>query len=211
MRKLIARLYRGLISQRDFKYRLSEMDYGRATADSIQDSVKFKVEPYSEKTPYRQWIASEGVPIHVGYHMSNVRTLPLGTWQRLGVQGAHVVLEGAEGTDSAYIIELPAGGRTKAQRYLFEEVIYVLEGEGETTVWHDGKNKHTFRWTKGSLFSPPLNVYALLLASRRMSSSSRRYFRRTARSSRVSLQVSKMARTFCSTVNFRKTEGSCVR
>jgi quercetin dioxygenase-like cupin family protein len=159
MRRLIARLFHGRISSRDFSNRVTEMDYGRATADSIQDSVKFKAEPYSEKTPYRQFIESEGIPIHTGYHMTDVRTLPLGAWDRVGVQGAHVALEGAEGTDAAYIIEMQPGGRSKPQRYLFEEVIYVLEGEGETTVWHDRKNKHTFRWNKGSLFSPPLNVW----------------------------------------------------
>ena len=114
MRNLIARLFRGRISSGDFSNRLSEMDYGRATSDSIQDSVsKFKVEPYSEKTPYRQWIESEGIPIHAGYHMADVRTLALGNWDRLGSDGAHVVLEGAEGTDSAYIFQMPAGGRTK--------------------------------------------------------------------------------------------------
>jgi quercetin dioxygenase-like cupin family protein len=160
MRKLIARLYRGLISSREFSRRVSDMDYSRATAESIQDSVTgFKAEPYSEKTPYRQWIESEGIPIHVGYHMPDVRALNLAPWDRVGVQGAHVVLEGAEGTDAAYIFEIPVGGRTKPQRFLFEEVVYVLEGEGQTTVWHDHGNKHTFRWSKGALFSPPLNVW----------------------------------------------------
>src|SRR5438132_1371717 len=137
------------------------MDYVRETADSIQDSVRpnFKVQPYSDKTPYRQWIESEKIPIYTGMHISDVRALSLGPWERLGAHGAHVVLEGAEGTDGAYLVEVPAGGSTKAQRYLFEEVIYVLEGEGEATVWHDRGNKHSFQWSKGALFSPPLNVW----------------------------------------------------
>lgn len=160
MRDLVARLYRRLISPRDFSEGLSRMEFGRATTDSILDSVtSFKPEPYSEKTPYRQWIESEGVPIHAGYHLSDLRQLAVGAWNRLGVMGAHVVLEGAEGTDAAYIFELPAGGRTKPQRYLFEEVLYVLDGEGETTIWHDGRNRQSFRWSKGALFSPPLNTW----------------------------------------------------
>jgi hypothetical protein len=160
MRNLIARLFRGRLSSRDFSFRLSEMDYGRATSESIQDSAsKFKAEPYSEKTPYRQWIESEGIPIHTGYHFPDLRKLQVSRWDRLGVGGAHVVLEGAEGTDGAYICEIPIGGKTKAQRYLFEEVIYVLDGQGETTVWHDRRNKYSFRWSKGALFSPPLNVW----------------------------------------------------
>ncbi len=160
MRELIARLYRRLISRRDFSNRLSREGFSRATADSIQDSLSsFKAEPYSDKTPYRQWIESEGVPVHAGYHLSDLRRLEIGPWKRLGVTGAHVVLEGAEGTDGAYICELPVGGRTNPQRYLFEEVIYVLDGEGETIIWHDRRNKQSFRWSKGALFSPPLNTW----------------------------------------------------
>ncbi|HEY3056365.1 MAG TPA: ethanolamine ammonia lyase-activating protein [Thermoanaerobaculia bacterium] len=158
MRRLIAKLYRGLVSQRDVADRLS-----RESAESILDSVKplkdFRFEQYSEKTPYRQWIDSEQIPIHTGYHIPDVRQLALGPWERLGALGAHVVVEGAEGTDAAYLCEIPVGGRTKPQRYLFEEVIYVLDGEGETVIWQDSRNKRNFRWSKGSLFSPPLNVW----------------------------------------------------
>src|SRR5712691_7932061 len=173
MLDFIARLYRGLLSRREFSRHLSLMGFGLATADSILGSVEpvagpdarrptaphFQPEPYSQKPPYRQWIATEGIPIHTGYHMADVRKLALGPWERLGASGAYVILEGAEGTDSAYVLELPIGGRTKPQRYLFEEVIYVLEGEGETAIWHDRKNKQSFKWSKGALFSPPLNVW----------------------------------------------------
>lgn len=171
MRELIARLYQGLISRREFSRNLSLMGFGLATSESILASVPlspagrggrgegFKFEPYSEKPPYRQWMESEGIPVHIGYAMTDLRKLSVGNWNRLGVSGAHVVLEGAEGTDAAYIFELPPGTRTKPQRYLFEEAIYVLDGEGETVIWHDRKNKQTFRWKKGALFSPPLNVW----------------------------------------------------
>jgi quercetin dioxygenase-like cupin family protein len=158
MRRLIAKLYQGLVSQRDVAESLP-----KDSAESILDSVKplrdFRFEQYSEKTPYRQWIAAEQIPIHTGYHIPDVRQLALGPWERLGALGAHVVVEGAEGTDAAYLCEIPLGGRTKPQRYLFEEVIYVLDGEGETFIWQDSRNKRSFRWSKGSLFSPPLNVW----------------------------------------------------
>jgi len=161
----MVRLFRGLLSQGRFSKRARRMGFGRESAESILDTVKpsngagFTAEPYSEKTPYRQWIESDGIPIHIGYHIPDVRALPLAPWARLGVNGAHVVMEGAEGTDGAYVCEIPVGGRTKPQRYLFEEVLYVLDGEGETTIWHDRTNKHSFRWSKGALFSPPLNVW----------------------------------------------------
>src|SRR5438445_10049935 len=42
---------------------------------------------------------------------------------------------------------------------MFEEALYVLDGEGETTVWQPDSEKRTFVWRKGSMFSPPLNVW----------------------------------------------------
>ncbi len=164
MRDLIARLYRGLTSQRKFADRASAAGNSRATVESVLDSVKatpelFRAKSYSEKTPYRQFIEADKIPIHTGYAVTDLRQVALGDWERLGVRGAHVVVEGAEGTDAAYVCELPGGARTKPQRYLFEEVIYVLDGEGETFIWHDSRNKRSFRWSKGSLFSPPLNVW----------------------------------------------------
>ena len=155
MRNLVARLFRGLTSQRAFAQRASDAGNSRATTESILDSVKpnpelFRAEPYSEKTPYRQFIENDGVPIHTGYYITDLRRVDVGDWPRLGARGAHVVVEGAEGTDAAYVCELAAGAQTKPQRYLFEEVIYVLEGEGETFIWHDSRNKRSFRWSKGS-------------------------------------------------------------
>ena len=59
---------------------------------------------------------------------------------------------------SLFLIELAPGGRSDQQRHLFEEVIYVAEGHGSTTVVaHDGR-KHTFEWGPKSLFALPLNA-----------------------------------------------------
>jgi hypothetical protein len=42
---------------------------------------------------------------------------------------------------------------------MYEELIYVVEGHGSTSVWNDEKKKVTFEWGPGSLFSPPLNTW----------------------------------------------------
>jgi hypothetical protein len=123
------------------------------------DVESFHPEPYSDRTPYEQWMAGEGVPIYSGYSVPNVRTLEVKPWPRLGASGAIIDLTGAEGTDGAYICELQPGITTKPQHYLFEESIFVLEGEGETTIWQEGGCKRSFRWHKGGMFSPPLNVW----------------------------------------------------
>ncbi|MGH9969552.1 MAG: ethanolamine ammonia lyase-activating protein [Pyrinomonadaceae bacterium] len=175
MRKLLAKFVNGEISRRNFAARMLGLGFGMMTVESILDSVAvageskrhgrpkseetFRAEPFSEKTPYEQWMASEGLPIHTGYFVPDVRAAEVKTWKRLGVKGAMIDLEGAEATDGAYILEMPAGATTNPQRYMFEESIYVLDGAGETTVWHENRPKQTFKWKKGTLFSPPLNTW----------------------------------------------------
>src|SRR5216684_1518940 len=175
MRKLLAKLINGEISRRDFTSRMLGMGFGMMTVESILDHAvmgndkkrerasaaaeTFRAEPFSEKTPYEQWMHDEGVPVHGGYFVPDVRAAEVKPWKRLGAKGAIIDLEGAEATDGAYVVEIGAGAGTNPQRYMFEESIYVLDGEGETTVWHENRPKQTFKWKKGTLFSPPLNTW----------------------------------------------------
>src|SRR5204863_2925168 len=55
-------------------------------------------------------------------------------------------------------LEIPPAKSLKPQRRLFEETIYVIDGQGAAAVWHREDRKQTFEWQKGSLFSPPLNT-----------------------------------------------------
>jgi quercetin dioxygenase-like cupin family protein len=175
MRGLLAKLVNGEITRREFAERILGAGFGVVTAESILDTVAvaqdkkkappvhhrgtFHIEPFSEMTPYEQWMEHEGVPVHTGYHVADVRALEVKPWKRLGASGALINLEGAEATDGAYICEIAPRARTKPQRYMFEESIYVLNGEGETTVWHERGARRTFKWKKGALFSPPLNTW----------------------------------------------------
>ncbi|MDQ2922343.1 MAG: ethanolamine ammonia lyase-activating protein [Acidobacteriota bacterium] len=174
MRGLLAKLVNGEISRRDFTNRLFGMGFGMMTVESILDTVAvgqgkrrgnakkseaFRAEPFREKTPYEQWMQGEDIPVHTGFFVSDVRAAELKPWKRLGAKGALIDLEGAEATDGAYLCEIAAGASTNPQRYMFEESIYVLDGEGETTVWHENRPKQTFKWKKGTLFSPPLNTW----------------------------------------------------
>jgi gentisate 1,2-dioxygenase len=52
-----------------------------------------------------------------------------------------------------------AQGQTLPERYLFEELIYVVNGRGATSVWTEDACKQTFEWHQGSMFSPPLNTW----------------------------------------------------
>ncbi len=116
-------------------------------------------EPYSQKSPYRQWQEMEGIPVVRGYGVDDLAEVKLEPWQRKGGTGAFINLEGAEETDDAYLCQIPPGGSLKPQRHMFEEEIFILSGSGATTVWNEVGTRQTFEWQKGSLFSPPLNTW----------------------------------------------------
>jgi len=114
---------------------------------------------YSDRTPYELWQEGEGLPIVRGHAVEDLRALPLAPWRRKGVFGSFVNLQGAGRSCDAYVCEIPPKGQTQPQRHLFEELIYVLDGQGATTVWNEGGPRQTFEWQAGSLFSPPLNAW----------------------------------------------------
>ncbi len=120
--------------------------------------------PYRDTSlrhPYERWVEQEGMPYVTGYAIDDLRAVPLGFWERLGVPAAFVHLKGGNGYVGALVAELPPGGQTKPIRHLYEEQILVLNGRGVAQFWtgQKGAKPHTVEWRQGSLFSPPLNVW----------------------------------------------------
>lgn len=114
---------------------------------------------YSDKSPYEIWQEWEGIPVYRGFIVPDLLRLELGEWERTGGRAAFVNLDGAGGTCDTVVHEIPPGGELKPQRHLYEQMVFVLEGQGATTIWNEGGRKHTLEWQKGSLFSPPLNAW----------------------------------------------------
>ena len=108
---------------------------------------------------YERWQETEGLDVIKGWFIEDLRKVPLKPWKRKGGFGVFINLEGTGGENDAYVCEIPPGGSLLPQRHLFEEVIFILEGRGSTTVWHEGGSKQSFEWQPGSLFSPPLNTW----------------------------------------------------
>ena len=111
------------------------------------------------KSTYLQFIEQEGIPVHKGFFVKDIRKVELAPWSRVGGLGAYLNLEGSEGVNDAYICEIPSGQSLNPQKHLFEELVFVISGHGATTVWKEGARKQTFEWQEGSLFSPPLNTW----------------------------------------------------
>jgi quercetin dioxygenase-like cupin family protein len=110
----------------------------------------------SEST-YAKWQREEGIPVHIGF-WADPMSVTVAPWERKQCLGAYINLADQESLD-AYVVEIPPGQQTRPERYMYEEMIYVLKGKGATTVWFDGVEKRTFEWQEGSLFSPPLNCW----------------------------------------------------
>jgi Cupin domain. len=87
-----------------------------------------------------------------GFFVKDVNTLELEHWDLKGVPCSMVVLDGTGGTNDAYVCEIPAGGKIKPQRHMYEEMVYVTKGYGATSVWQRDGKKHTFEWGPGSMF-----------------------------------------------------------
>ncbi|HEY1234091.1 MAG TPA: ethanolamine ammonia lyase-activating protein, partial [Candidatus Binatia bacterium] len=114
---------------------------------------------YSDKTPYDLWQESEEIPIVRGHCVEDLTAIPVAPWKRTAARGSFINLVGSGRTCGGYVLEILPRSETRPQRYLFEQLIYVVKGRGATSVWNGGSPKQTFEWQEGSLFSPPLNAW----------------------------------------------------
>ncbi len=110
------------------------------------------------KLPYDLWIESLGVPIHRGYYVEDVRTIELGAWPERECNAAFLKLAGQEGVTEARVTEIPPGKTLPPLRFAIDEIVYVVEGRGLTTILGDGDTyQRSFEWQKHSLFLLPRN------------------------------------------------------
>ena len=114
---------------------------------------------------YLEWLKREGIPATEDFGV-DLLAVPTARWERYDVNAAAVHLKGRGDFLCMFVLDVPASGATAPQRHLYEEVFYVLEGRGSTTIEaHDGR-KHAFEWGPRSLFAIPLNTrYRLFNAS----------------------------------------------
>ena len=92
------------------------------------------IAPLNQKTGYVRWMKSQGLPIHSGHGMADLRALEVAPYARLGGQAAFVQLHGMQGITGSYIGEIAPGDALKPERHLYEEVICILNGQGATEL-----------------------------------------------------------------------------
>ena len=125
--------------------------------------IKISAARPRSRTYYERWIEQEGVPIVEGFGVTDVRKIPLKKWQRLGCEGAYLQLRGLEGITGVYLGRMAPGTSLEPERHLYEEVIYILHGQGVAEMQQRDRVPQSIAWQAGSVFSPPLNVLHRLI------------------------------------------------
>jgi quercetin dioxygenase-like cupin family protein len=98
---------------------------------------------------------SRGIPVYKGHFIADPNALELGWWDERECNAAFIQLEGQQGVSEARVTEIPPGKTLPPLKMAVSEVVYVLEGQGLTTVWSGDGEKKTFEWGKHSLFCLP--------------------------------------------------------
>ncbi len=107
------------------------------------------------RVAYKTWMEAQEIPIHRGYFIDDVRTVEVGKWDERGCNACFLELAGQEGVSETRITEIPPGATTEPVRFNLDEMVYVADGRGLTTVWAGDRPKKTFEWQKHSMFLLP--------------------------------------------------------
>lgn len=106
---------------------------------------------------YREFQRREGIPVHTGFAVGDIRELSVDQWDRIGGRGAFINLHGMEGTCDLQIIEIPPGSKLRAQRHLHDSLVFVVDGSGFTTIGTK-TNRTSFEWDERAAFLIPRNT-----------------------------------------------------
>jgi gentisate 1,2-dioxygenase len=106
--------------------------------------------------PYVRWMEAQNIPIYTGHYVEDMRTIELAPWAERECDAAFLNFVGQEGVSEARITEIGPGQTLPPLKFTLDEVVYVIEGRGLTTVWpRDGAAPATFEWDKRSMFLLP--------------------------------------------------------
>ena len=106
---------------------------------------------------YLEWLKREAIPVTEDFGV-DLLAVPTARWERYEAHGAAVHLKGRGDFLCMFVLDIAPASATAPQRHLYEEVFYVLEGRGSTTIETPDGRKHSFEWGPRSLFAIPLNT-----------------------------------------------------
>jgi mannose-6-phosphate isomerase-like protein (cupin superfamily) len=107
--------------------------------------------------PYQNWAEAEGIPIVTGAAI-DLATVHVQPWARFGVKAAFCHLDGRDDFTTVVVTELLPSSRSSMQRHLYEEICYVISGNGATEIELPDGGTRTVEWGPKSLFTTPMNA-----------------------------------------------------
>lgn len=118
---------------------------------TIEPSVR------SSGEEYESFVEAQGVPVHKGYYVEDANESEVDDWDLTGAKGAIINLVGQEGMNDLHIHEIPSTESMTPQCHLYEEISYVLSGQGLTEIGPEGEET-TVEWGENALFAIPRNT-----------------------------------------------------
>ena len=85
-------------------------------------------------TPYAQWVQAEGLDIVSSLYVPDLHTIELKPWPRRGGRGVFLNHDASRTSNDCYVCEIPPGKELAPQRQLYEEMIYILDGDADGTI-----------------------------------------------------------------------------
>jgi mannose-6-phosphate isomerase-like protein (cupin superfamily) len=125
----------------------------------VAETPKDGLKDFNKQDAYEDWLKKEGVKVHEEFYFPKVADIELGPWERKGGRGAVVHITNRHMPNDCHVVEITPGGKSQPEHHMYELTVYIVSGRGATTIWQDEKNKNTFEWQAGSLFSIPLNAW----------------------------------------------------
>ena len=105
---------------------------------------------------HSRWMDSIGLPIHRGHFIADLRTVDVDWWEERQCKAAFLQFHGQEGISEARVTEIPPGATLPPLKFALDELVYVVQGRGVTTIEHESNgSRKTFEWQDHSLFLIP--------------------------------------------------------
>jgi uncharacterized RmlC-like cupin family protein len=101
------------------------------------------------------------VPEYLGSRLSRINFIPdvrefeLINWEMRGKGAKTSFLSLSDNTIAAHISSFEVGTYKKAHRHGAGAHVVMLDGEGYSLLWEDGKERERVEWHAGTMFAPP--------------------------------------------------------
>jgi len=125
----------------------------------VAEAPTGELEKFPTPDAYKQWVAKEGVRFIEDFAFDDMGKIELTPWERKGGSGAIINIPYNIIPNDCQVIEIGPGRSSEPERHMYEENNYVISGSGTTSIWVEGGEKQTFEWSKGALFSIPMNTW----------------------------------------------------